>query len=133
MSGLSISKNIFQILSNDDELKKMVKPIEDKNGNKKDNIYPIIAEEDAILPYVVYTRTAIRPSYYKVGVAKDDVTFQIQIYGNDYITTVTIAERIRELFELRHTEPFQRIELSNCTETYTNDVYLQTLQFIAVI
>ena len=122
-TGLSVNKHIFQILSKDEALAKMV-------GN---NIYPLVAEEEVKLPFITFTKSSVVPSYYKVGVADDKVSFTVNIVANDYVTTVNIAERIRQLLEGRTSSYFKRIELSNCYENYSNDNYVQNLQFLAII
>lgn len=122
-SSISVIKHIFRILSSDNTLNEMV-------GNK---IFPIIAENDITFPFILVTRTSITPITFKTGVAVDKVTFQVVIEDVDYFRTVNIAERVRELLELRHSEYFKRIEFSNCNEDFMNDTYRQILQFIAII
>ena len=122
-SSISVIKHIFRILSSDNTLNEMV-------GNK---IFPIIAENDITFPFILVTRTSITPITFKTGVAVDKVTFQVVIEDVDYFRTVNIAERVRELLELRHSEYFKRIEFSNCYEDFMNDSYKQTLQFSAMI
>ena len=122
-SSISVIKHIFRILSSDKTLNEMV-------GNK---IFPIIAENDITFPFILVTRTSITPITFKTGVAVDKVTFQVVIEDVDYFRTVNIAERVRELLELRHSDYFKRIEFSNCYEDFLNDTYRQILQFIAII
>lgn len=122
-SSISVIKNIFRILSSDKTLNEMV-------GNK---IFPIIAENDITFPFILVTRTSITPITFKTGVAVDKVTFQVVIEDVDYFRTVNIAERVRELLELRHSDYFKRIEFSNCYEDFMNDAYQQKLQFSAII
>ena len=122
-SSISVIKHIFRILSSDKTLNEMV-------GNK---IFPIIAENDITFPFILVTRTSITPITFKTGVAVDKVTFQVVIEDVDYFRTVNIAEKVRELLELIHSDYFKRIEFSNCTEDFLNDTYRQTLQFIAII
>lgn len=122
-SSISVIKHIFRILSSDKTLNEMV-------GNK---IFPIIAENDITFPFILVTRTSITPITFKTGVAVDKVTFQVVIEDVDYFRTVNIAERVRELLELRHSDYFKRIEFSNCNEDFMNDTYRQILQFIAII
>lgn len=122
-SSISVIKHIFRILSSDNTLNEMV-------GNK---IFPIIAENDITFPFILVTRTSITPITFKTGVAVDKVTFQVVIEDVDYFRTVNIAERVRELLELRHSDYFKRIEFSNCYEDFINDAYKQILQFSAII
>ena len=122
-SSISVIKHIFRILSSDKTLNEMV-------GNK---IFPIIAENDITFPFILVTRTSITPITFKTGVAVDKVTFQVVIEDVDYFRTVNIAERVRELLELRHSDYFKRIEFSNCYEDFMNDAYTQKLQFSAII
>lgn len=122
-SSISVIKHIFRILSSDKTLNEMV-------GNK---IFPIIAENDITFPFILVTRTSITPITFKTGVAVDKVTFQVVIEDVDYFRTVNIAEKVRELLELIHSDYFKRIEFSTCNEDFINDTYRQTLQFIAII
>ena len=121
-SSISINKHIFSILTSDKSLKEMV-------GTK---IFPIVADDDVKFPYIILERTSITPYTYKGGVY-DKATFQIKIADSDYINTINIAEKVRELLELRTSNYFKRIEFSSCNEDFLNDTYRQTLEFIAII
>lgn len=122
-SSISINKHIFSILTSDKSLKEMV-------GTK---IFPIVADDDVKFPYIILERTSITPYTYKGGVGYDKATFQIKIADSDYINTINIAEKVRELLELKTSSYFKRIEFSSCNEDFMNDTYRQTLQFIAII
>lgn len=122
-SSISVIKHIFRILSSDKTLNEMV-------GTK---IFPIVADDDVKFPYIILERTSITPYTYKGGVGYDKATFQIKIADSDYINTINIAEKVRELLELRTSNYFKRIEFSSCNEDFLNDTYRQILQFIAII
>ena len=122
-SSISINKHIFSILTSDKSLKEMV-------GTK---IFPIVADDDVKFPYIILERTSIIPYTYKGGVGYDKATFQIKIADSDYINTINIAEKVRELLELKTSNYFKRIEFSSCNEDFMNDTYRQILQFIAII
>ena len=122
-SSISVIKHIFRILSSDKTLNEMV-------GTK---IFPIVADDDVKFPYIILERTSITPYPYKGGVGYDKATFQIKIADSDYINTINIAEKVRELLELKTSSYFKRIEFSSCNEDFMNDTYRQTLQFIAII
>lgn len=123
MSGISINKHIYKILSTDEKLKALV-------GK---NIYPIVAENDCTMPFITFTKGTVRTTYFKVGVARDIVNFSINIVALDYATTVDIAERVRQLLELRTSDYFTRIQFSDCTEAWSGNAFTQTLQFEATI
>ena len=114
---------IFKKLSSDEKLKELV-------GK---NIYPIVAEEDVTFPFITFKKTSIYPQTFKTGVSVDRVNFEVNVAAVDYITTVTISERVRELLELRTSSYFKRIEFVGNTEDYVNSIYTQTLQFSAMI
>ena len=123
-SSISVIKHIFRILSSDKTLNELV-------GTK---IFPIVADDDDVkFPYIILERTSITPYTYKGSVGYDKVTFQIKIADSDYINTINIAEKVRELLELKTSSYFKRIEFSSCNEDFLNDTYRQTLQFIAII
>lgn len=123
-SSISVIKHIFRILSSDKTLNELV-------GTK---IFPIVADDDDVkFPYIILERTSITPFTYKGGVGYDKATFQIKIADSDYINTINIAEKVRELLELKTSSYFKRIEFSSCNEDFLNDTYRQTLQFIAII
>ena len=122
-SSISVIKHIFRILSSDKTLNEMV-------GTK---IFPIVADDDVKFPYIILERTSITPYTYKGGVGYDKATFQIKIADSDYINTINIAEKVRELLELKTSSYFKRIEFSSCNEDFMNDAYKQILQFSAII
>ena len=122
-TGISINKYIFKMLSQDERLNELV-------GK---NIYPIVAEEDVTFPFITFRKLSIYPQTFKTGVAVDKVSFEVNVAAMDYITTVTISERIREILELKTSSYFKRIEFVGNTEDYVNSIYTQTLQFSAMI
>jgi hypothetical protein len=122
-TGISINKHLYSILKSNDKINEYV------NGN----IYPIVAEEDTKFPFITFTKTDVFGSYSKDGWEYDTVPFTVSIVANDYITTVEIAEIVRNLFDWRHNSYFKKVEFKGCTESYSNSVYVQTLNFSATI
>lgn len=123
MTGISVNKYIYNLLSNDDIIKDYV-------DNK---LFPLVAEESTTFPFIIYRKTNIQTDYTKDGKAFDVVDFSITVIANDYITTVDICERIREIIELKRNSYFRLIHLSNVTEDYIDNAYIQELQFTAKI
>lgn len=123
MTGLSINKKIYSILSADSELEALV-------GN---NIFPLIANEDVKFPFIVFSKTSMSPKYAKMYVAGDSVNVSVAICDTTYTKTVDIAERVRLLLEQHKDEYFSEILMTGCSEYFQDDAYIQRLEFQATI
>lgn len=123
MSGLSVNKYIYNILINDE----IIKGIVDKK------IYPLVAEESTSFPFVIFRKNNVNTEYSKDGSVRDSVSFSVTAIAVDYITTVDIAERVRELLECKRNDYFSRITLDSVTEDYVDSAYIQELTFTAKI
>lgn len=126
MSGISIDIELRKILSEDEKLKDMV----------GDSIYAIAVDaQNAPFPYVQYSKGNVTPNYAKGVIVSDKVEFGFVIVSDDLDETIAIAERVRNLFELRTNDYFYRIELTECSEDYNNDIdaFVQYLAFTAQV
>lgn len=115
-TGLSISKNIYSILSADSQL----------SGT---TLYPIVAPEEVKYPYLVYKRTDIEPIYAKNVICGDKARIEISIVSDKYSQTVSIAERVRELLEYRKDNFFKEVFLKSAEEGWNDFGYFQTITF----
>lgn len=123
MSGISIDKEIYKILSNDEKLKKMV----------GERIYAVVCNDQNVnFPFVQFSKGSVTPTTAKGVVPCDKVEFGFMITSPILDETIEIAERIRSLFELRTSDYFYRIELQECYEDYLEDSFIQVLIFNAV-
>lgn len=122
-TAISVNKYIYQILSSDSELKSLV----------KEKIYPLIAEESTTFPFIIFKRNNIVTEYCKDGVVNDSVDVSIAIAAKNYNQTIAIAERIRELLELKRNEYFKSIHLTSVAEDYVDDAFIQELNFNAIV
>lgn len=122
MTGLSTNTKIYDILKNDAKLGEMCK-----------SIYPLVAEEDVKFPFILFSRTSVRPIDTKTCIAGDNVTFDIVIVSDKYKLGVNIAERVRQLFEKRRDSYFREVNMTGCTEGFGDNAYVQTLSFSATI
>lgn len=123
MSGISIDKEIYKILSNDEKLKKMV----------GERIYAVVCNDDKVtFPFVQYSKGSVTPTTVKGVVPCDKVEFGFMVVSPILDETIEIAERIRNLFELRTSDYFYRIELQEAYEDFENDAFIQVLIFNAV-
>lgn len=60
------------------------------------NIYPDIVPQNVAYPFIVYTITNSTPVDYKDGQSNlEEVTVQVDVYSNNYDTTQTLANLIR--------------------------------------
>lgn len=123
MTAISTNKYIYNILSNDEIIK----------GYVSNKIYPLVAEESTTFPFIIFRKNNIQTEYTKDGRTFDIVDFSVTVVANDYITTVDVSERVRELIELYRNDYFKQIHLTNVTEDYIDNAYIQELQFTAKI
>ena len=117
MTAISINKHIYNILSNDSTIKEYV-------GNK---IFPMIAEESTTFPFIIYRKNTIQTEYTKDGRVFDIADISITVVANDYITTVNVAERIRELIEWN--KEFADARMISNTDEYIDNAYVQEITF----
>ena len=118
MTAISINKHIYSILVNDEVLKGLV-------GEK---IYPLVAEEETTFPFIIFRRNSIQTEYTKDGRVNDTVEISITAVANDYVTTVNILERVRELIECNRSL-FISAKLTNVSEDYIDNAYIQEIIF----
>ena len=122
-TAISVNKYIYSILSQDNELKRLV-------GNK---IYPLIAEESTTFPFIIFKRNNVVTEYCKDGKVIDRVDFSIAIAARNYTETIAIAERCRELLELKRNDYFNLIHFNSISEDYVDDTFIQELHFTAIV
>ena len=118
-------KYIHQIIKNNQDVKQYV--------NTDNSLYALIANADTPYPYIVYSRTACTPVYTKDFVSDNKIDFEINIVSDKYLESITVANIIRNLLEckmIRNEELTSTyIKLTGASERYSNDAYVQTLNF----
>lgn len=119
MKSLEVGKEVYSLLSNNEDLTKIV-------GNK---IYPIIVEKETTYPFIVYKRSNIIPNYTKDFHLEDDVYIDIICVSNDYSESIDIASVVRDVLEDKRYNDIQSIKLESADEDFINDAYVQTLSF----
>lgn len=118
-TGISINKHIYKLLNEDEELNKII----------SHKCYPIVAEESTTFPFVIFKRSNVIAEYTKDGNVQDTVDINIAVAAVNYNQTVAIAERIREILELRRNSYFNNIILTSVFEDYVNETFTQELTF----
>jgi hypothetical protein len=122
-TSLNIGKVIKEILYRDEALKNLV----------KNQVFPLIAEENTTFPFIVYRRNSIRKSNTKDYVNDEIASVDVVVACDKYSQSVEIAERVRFILECGEYEgenfSVDNISLSNASEQYMQNTYIQTLTF----
>ena len=124
MTGISINKYICSILKNNTNLLNYV---------VSNNIVSLYINPTEF-PFISIMRNSITPRYVKEGLQEDNVLVQIDIISDDYENSITIAEIVRDILENRQFinndgTHIDNITLSNISESYLDNSYVQTLEF----
>lgn len=126
-NSIFISKVLYKVLSDDIVLKEHV----------DNRIYPLIAENDAKFPFITFSRDSITTNTCKDGYFEDAVTFSVLVASVNYISSLDIANRIREILEKRKLQlqdiMLHNIRLTSIEESYTDNAYIQNLSFECVV
>ena len=122
-TSISVNKHIYNLLINDEIL----------NGLVDKKIYPLVAEESVTYPFVIFTKESAMGNYTKDLLMYDTVTISVAIAATNYIQTVDIAERVRQILENRRDDYFYNILFDEVTEDFVEDAYIQTLKFSSKI
>lgn len=122
-TAISTNKFVYDILSNDKDLKKLV----------GDKVFPLIAEETVSMPFVIFTKEHAEGVYTKDLLTHDEATISVACIAVNYFETVKIAERVRALLENRRDSFFYNVLLEEVEEEFVDDAFVQTLRFNAKI
>ena len=122
-TSLNIGKVIKEILYRDETLNNLV----------KNQVFPLIAEENTTFPFIVYRRNSIRKSSTKDYVNDEIASVDVVIATDKYAQSVEIAERVRFVLERGEYDgenfSVDNITLANASEQYIQNTYIQTLTF----
>lgn len=122
-TSLNIGKVIKDILYQDETLNNLV----------KNQVFPLIAEENTTFPFIVYRRNSIRKASTKDYVNDEIASVDVVVASDKYSQSVEIAERVRFVLERVEYEgenfSVDNITLSNASEQYMQNTYIQTLTF----
>jgi hypothetical protein len=128
MNTLLISRDIYTALTGSEDLNRIV----DKR------VFPIVAEEGTQYPFLTYNRTSITSYRTKCGIYEDTVNFSVNILTTDYLSGLDIGNLVRKSIE-KHLNPslrdleYRDIQLVGGTEQFTNEGYVQTLNFQVIV
>lgn len=127
VNTILIGKVIYKLLSQNEELESLV-------GNK---IYPLVAENSATYPFVVFYRNGISNNPNKDGYGEDNVNYTIVVVSNKYSESIEIANKIRQTIEFKRyvTDDMEIYDshMINIDESFYEEAYIQTMTFNAKI
>ena len=95
--------------------------------------YPLVADNNAKYPFVVYRRVNLISSTCKDGVYQDEVTIEMIVVSDKYAVGVDIAQAIRKKLEKQCVE-YDDLEINDgnitlATEEFSENAYVQRIQF----
>lgn len=112
-------KHVFSLLSSSPTLKELV-------GEK---IYPLIAPHDTKGDFIALRREGYKREDTKMGVALQRSIFSVIIVSSDWERSLDIADEVYDLLDKDHPEFSLRIRMENYGEDYTDNKFIQVLQF----
>lgn len=119
INTLNIGKYIFSTLNGSEDI-----PCK---------VYPLVADNDAKFPFIVYRRVNLLSSTCKDGVFEDDATVEVIIVSDKYSSSIDLASKVRALLE-KQSVIFEDLEINDGTlnlavEEFSNNSYVQRMQF----
>ena len=92
--------------------------------------YPIVADNDAKYPFIVYKRIGLNSLICKDGNYEDMATVEVTVVAEKYAISVDIAQQVREALE-DNFDTFDGMEiettLQSATEDFSDSAYTQKL------
>lgn len=128
MNTLNISKDIYTALTTNADLTALI----------NNRVFPIVAEEGTNYPFLTYNRTSITSYRTKCGIYEDTVNFSVNILTTDYLGGLDIGNLVRVAIEKNlictiEGLQYRDIQLVGATEQFTNEGYVQTLNFQVIV
>ncbi len=119
INTLNIGKYIYSVLNDSDDIHCVV--------------YPLVADNDAKYPFIIYKRVSLASNSCKDGYYEDNATVEIVVVSDKYADGVDIATKVRNVLE-KQSVNYDDLEISDATlsfatEEYSNNAYVQRLQF----
>lgn len=113
MKNFEIGKEIKELISQSNDL---------INGR----VFPIVANEGTQFPFVVYRRNGYRPASNK-DYLNEVVNLEVTVLSSKYEESINIANDIASSLLNRETQDIENIEISNLTEDYSEDTFIQRI------
>lgn len=97
------------------------------------SVYPLVADNDAKFPFIIYKRVNLLSEMCKDGTYEDDVTVEVNVVTDKYSVGVEIANKVRELLERQYIN-YQGLQITDAriiqaSEEYNTGAFVQRMQF----
>lgn len=121
INTLEIGKYINNILANNQDIQ-----------NLHAKVYPLIADNDAKFPFIIYKRVGLVSQICKDGTFQDDVTIEIKIVSDKYSVGVQLANIVRSLLQRPYMQ-YEDFEINDVTinfaaEDFLENAFIQIMQ-----
>lgn len=95
------------------------------------NIYPLVAAENTVGDFIVYSRSKYSKSDSKMGVYEDECTLAVIAVSDNYDSAIALASKIDNALTGSHQfEGYKlTIRLEDSSEVFEDNKYIQTLLF----
>lgn len=118
INTLNLGKYIFNTLTNSDTI------------NCK--VYPLVADNDAKFPFIIYKRIGLVSQTCKDGTYQDNVTVEIKIVSDKYSVGVQLANIVRSLLQrsyMRYGDfEINDVTINYAAEDFLENAFIQTMQ-----
>nr|DAN60563.1 MAG TPA: hypothetical protein [Caudoviricetes sp.] len=121
-SKFRIGTVIRKILIDNEDVKQLV----------GDKIFPLVAPQSTEGDLIVYYRDEYSKDYTKMGVYNDNCKVYVTIVSDSYDRSQEIAEAVNNALEgtfFQNTDNQIQVRLSDSTEDYADNKYIQVLLF----
>lgn len=113
----------------------------DKLSNLAIGVYPIIAENGAVYPFIIYTRDSVTPhSLTKDGYGEDEVNITVKVVASEYAISVEYAQMVRDdltydWYSIQHDGDTitSQCQFTGAYESWEDDAYVQSLTFTMLV
>lgn len=101
-------------------------------ADKVTKVFPVVTSE-ACLPYVCYNRERLDTLPHKASSSADTAVISISVFAATYSESVELAEAVRSALDFKALSSngltIRYCQLVDAKETWTDDAYVQTLDF----
>lgn len=91
-------------------------------------IFPMVANSGTQFPFCVYRRASYSPSNTKDGIG-EIADIEIIVLSTKYNESLQLANEIAQRLHGESTNEIEEIQLINAFETFSEDTFIQTMNF----